>query len=170
MEISRNLPPDPFQSLMVGLGTVMAPLGVSFGLLMCYNEHMLRTRGLVEVDLSAVLDPFDSNQLMLCPWAMSFFERLCAVPFPPVSQLLSPCTTTRESMSHNQRSHTVQQRSHTVQQRSHTVQQRSHTVQQRSLTVQQRSHMVQQRSHTVQQRSHMVQQRSHVLQLRPYAA
>ena len=70
---------------MVGLGTVMAPLGVSFGLLMCYNEHMLRTRGLVEVDLSAVLDPFDSNQFILCPLAGSFFRRVCPASFLPVS-------------------------------------------------------------------------------------
>ena len=43
-----------FGLLMVDLGTVMAPLGVSFSLL-------IEDQGLVEVDLSAILDPFDSN-------------------------------------------------------------------------------------------------------------
>ena len=39
-------------------GTVMEPVGVSFRLLMwAYTE----AQGLVEVDLSAILDPFDSN-------------------------------------------------------------------------------------------------------------
>ena len=44
----------------------MAPLGVSFSLLTEYQD-------LIKVDLSAILDPFDSNWFMLCPWAMSFF-------------------------------------------------------------------------------------------------
>ena len=58
----------------------MAPLGVSFSL-------QIEDQGLVEFDLSAILDPFDSNQFMLClcPWAMSFFQKLCPGPFPPVS-------------------------------------------------------------------------------------
>ena len=47
-------PRPTFCSLMVNLGTVMAPLGVSFHLL-------IEDQGLVEVDLSAILDPFDSN-------------------------------------------------------------------------------------------------------------
>ena len=29
--------------------------------------------------------PFDSNQFMLCPWAMSFFQKWCPAPFPPVT-------------------------------------------------------------------------------------
>ena len=33
-----------------------------------YTEDQI----LVEVDLSAILDPFDSNQFMLCPQAMLF--------------------------------------------------------------------------------------------------
>ena len=56
------------------LGTVMAPLGLSFHLL-------VEDQGLV---VSAILLPFDSNQFMLCPWAMSFFQKLCPVPFPPL--------------------------------------------------------------------------------------
>ena len=53
----------------------MAPLGVLFHLL-------VEDRGLV---LSAILVPFDSNQFMLCPWAMSFFQKLCPAPFSPVA-------------------------------------------------------------------------------------
>ena len=49
-------------------------LGVSFSLL-------TEDEGLVEVDLSAILDPFDSNWFMLYPWSMSFFQKLCPVPF-----------------------------------------------------------------------------------------
>ena len=40
----------------------------------------------MEVNLSAILDLFGSKQSMSCPWAMSFFQRLCPGPFPPVSQ------------------------------------------------------------------------------------
>ena len=58
----------------------MAPLVVSFSLL-------TEDQGLVKVDLSAILDPFDFNQFMLCPWAMSFFQKLCPDPFPPVTVL-----------------------------------------------------------------------------------
>ena len=56
-------------------GTVMATLGVSFHLL-------IEDQGLV---LSALLVPFDFNQFRLCPWAMSFFQKLCPAPFPPVT-------------------------------------------------------------------------------------
>ena len=56
-------------------GTVMATLGVSFHLL-------IEDQGLV---LSAILVPFDSNQFMLSPSAMSFFQKLCPAPFPPVT-------------------------------------------------------------------------------------
>ena len=47
-------------------GTVMATLGVSFHLL-------IEDQGLV---LFAILVPFDSNQFMLSPSAMSFFQKL----------------------------------------------------------------------------------------------
>ena len=53
-------------------------LGVLFNLL-------IEDGGLIKVDLSAILDPFNSNQFMLCPWAMSFFQKLCSAPFPPVT-------------------------------------------------------------------------------------
>ena len=43
-------------------------------------------QGLVEDDLSVILDTFGSNQFMSCPQAMSFFQRLCPAPFPPVSK------------------------------------------------------------------------------------
>ena len=71
VEISRNwATPWSF-----GLETVMVPLGVSFHLL-------IEDQGLV---LSAILVPCDSNPFMLCPWAMSFFQKLCPAPFPPVT-------------------------------------------------------------------------------------
>ena len=38
----------------------------------------------IEDDLSAILDPFGSNWLMLCAWAISFFQK-CPAPFHPVS-------------------------------------------------------------------------------------
>ena len=62
------------------LGNVKAPLGVSFHLL-------TEDQGLV---LSAVLVPFDSNWFMLCPWAMSFFQKLCLASLPPVTFPLLP--------------------------------------------------------------------------------
>ena len=58
----------------------MAPLGVSFHLL-------IEDQGLV---LPAILVPFDSNQFMLCPWAMSFFQKLCLAPCPPVTVGMIP--------------------------------------------------------------------------------
>ena len=64
-------PRPTFCSLMVNLGTVMAPLGVSFHLL-------IEDQGLVEVDLSAILDTFDSNLLMSCPWLCPSFKA-CAL-------------------------------------------------------------------------------------------
>ena len=79
-------PRPTFCSLMVNLGTVMEPLGVSFHLL-------IEDQGLVEVDLSAILDPSDSNWFMLCPWAVSFFQKLCLAPFPPVSAGAAPTKT-----------------------------------------------------------------------------
>ena len=35
--------------------------------------------------LVCILDPFDFNWFMLCPWAISVFQKLCPAPFPPVS-------------------------------------------------------------------------------------
>ena len=43
----------------------------------------IENKGLVEIDLSVILDPFDFNQFMLCPCAISFFQKLCPAPFPP---------------------------------------------------------------------------------------
>ena len=54
----------------------MAPLGVSF--------HPSEDQVLV---LSAIVVPFNSNWFKLCPWAMSFFQKLCPAPFPPVTGL-----------------------------------------------------------------------------------
>ena len=59
----------------------MAPLGVSFSLL-------TEDQGLIKIALFAILDPFDSNWFLLCPWAMWFFPNLCPAPFPPVTLVL----------------------------------------------------------------------------------
>ena len=53
----------------------MAPPGVSFHLL-------IQDQGLV---LSAILVPSNSNGFMLCPWVMSFFQKLCPAPVPPIT-------------------------------------------------------------------------------------
>ena len=37
-------PPPTFWPFIVGFRTVMAPVGVSFSLLMCYSEHILRLK------------------------------------------------------------------------------------------------------------------------------
>lgn len=56
----------------------MVTLSVPFSLL-------IEDQGLVEVDLSAILDPFDSYWFLLYPQALLFFQKLCTAPFPPVS-------------------------------------------------------------------------------------
>ena len=42
--ISRNWVTAHFLTFMVNLGTVMAPVGVSFSVLMCYSERILRLK------------------------------------------------------------------------------------------------------------------------------
>ena len=42
--ISRNWATAHFLILVVGLETVIAPVGVSFSLLMCYSERILRLK------------------------------------------------------------------------------------------------------------------------------
>ena len=59
-------------------GTVIVPPGVSFSLL-------IEDQALVEDDMSAILDPSDSNRFMLCLQDMSFFQKLSSAHFPPVS-------------------------------------------------------------------------------------
>ena len=86
-------PRPTFWSLLIGLGTALAPLGMSLSLLTCYSE-CAEDEGLVQVDLSAILDPFDSNQLMMCPRAVSFLQRLCPASFSRVSL---PCSLGRLS-------------------------------------------------------------------------
>ena len=44
VRISRNWATAHFLNFMVCLGTVMMPMGVSFSLLMCYNECILRLK------------------------------------------------------------------------------------------------------------------------------
>ena len=64
---------------LVGLLTVPwndhGALGMSFRLL-------TEDECLVEVDLSAVSEPFGSNWFMLYPWSMSFFSKVVTCPFP----------------------------------------------------------------------------------------
>ena len=71
-------PRPTFWSLMFDLGTVTAPLSVPFSLLMCYNELYQGSRS-SQVDLSAILDPFDFNSFILCPRDMS---KVVPCPFP----------------------------------------------------------------------------------------
>ena len=56
----------------------MAPLGVLFSL-------QIEDQNLVEFDLSAILDPFDFNWFISCPWATLFFQKLCPALLAPVS-------------------------------------------------------------------------------------
>ena len=66
------------------LGTVLMPLGVSFIL-------QIEEQGLVELDLSS-WTPFDINRFTLCPWAMSFFQKLCPTLFASLScSFPEPC-------------------------------------------------------------------------------
>ena len=78
-------PPLTFWALMVSLGTVMAPVDVSLSwsatISKCWGS------GLHGSWLIAILDPFGSNQFILCPWAVPFFSSLCPAHFLPVSML-----------------------------------------------------------------------------------
>ena len=65
-------------------------LELSWYLWMCHFTIWLRT----SLVMSAILVPFDSNQFMLCPWAMSSFQKLCPAPFPPVT-VRTPCSLLR---------------------------------------------------------------------------
>ena len=72
---------DTTEWLSLSLGTVLAPLGVSFTL-------QIEDQGLLELYLFGwilILDPFDFNWFILCLWAMSFFQKLCSAPFLAVS-------------------------------------------------------------------------------------
>ena len=85
--ISRNWATAHFLDFMVGLGTVLAQMGVSFSLLMRYHEHILRAQGRGEVDSSAILDPF--GPILDPAYAVSYghvvLSKVCSAPFPPVS-------------------------------------------------------------------------------------
>ena len=73
---------------ILGKGWRFLGVGPLFGLLMvpwnCHDSLLREDQGL-EVDSPAILDPFDSNWFMLCPWAMTFSQKLCPTPFPPVT-------------------------------------------------------------------------------------
>ena len=53
------------------LGTVMVSLGVSFHLMIEDQGPVLSANLIL-----TLVCPFDSNRFMLCPWAMSFFQKL----------------------------------------------------------------------------------------------
>ena len=50
---------------------------------MITGKTLIEDQGLIKVNLSAILDPFVSNQFTLCPWARSFFQKV--VPCPLLS-------------------------------------------------------------------------------------
>ena len=56
-------------------GVVMVPLGLSFSLL-------IEDQDLITVYLCAILNPFDSNWFILCPWVMPFFSKFVPYTFP----------------------------------------------------------------------------------------
>ena len=71
------------------LGTVLAPLGVSFNL-------QIEDQGLVEVDLSVILDPFDL--IGLC-YVLGLFHSLKSCALPP--SLLSHALFVNPVWDHN---------------------------------------------------------------------
>ena len=70
VEMSRSWATAHFLVFWWCLGTVLVPLGVSLSLLP-------EDQGPVEVDLSAILNPSDSNWLMWYPWSMSLSTFNC---------------------------------------------------------------------------------------------
>ena len=92
-------PPAPMQPLLLGcgvapLGRHLSGMGSSRLLPLTSDVRWLLSAALCVplqppafcailcVCVSAILDPFNSNQFMLCPWAMSFFEKLCPIFIP----------------------------------------------------------------------------------------
>ena len=69
MEISRNWAKPTFWPFMASLITVMALVFVSFGMLICYNEHTVRFKNhimiLLEVESFPILDLVGSNHVLL---------------------------------------------------------------------------------------------------------
>ena len=66
-------PLPTFWPFMVSLRTVMALLGVSFSMLIYYNECIMRLKVHWKSETSAILDLVGSNQFLSCPMATSFF-------------------------------------------------------------------------------------------------
>ena len=54
-----------------------------------------------QLNLSAILVPFDSNSFMLCLWAMSFFQKLCPAPLPPVTVRLQSLPRSKDKLGPN---------------------------------------------------------------------
>ena len=75
-------PPSTFWSWLINLGTVMAPAGVSFSLLMCYTEHVLR----LKVEWKSTYLPSWTYLVLisLCP-VLSYAILLKLVPCPLLS-------------------------------------------------------------------------------------
>ena len=63
----------------------MVPLRVPLSLQI--ENLKLKQESFIEFDLSSILEPFDFNWFMLCPSAMSFFQKLFPAPFPPFHAL-----------------------------------------------------------------------------------
>ena len=61
-------------------------LELSWHLWVRHLALLIQDQGLVDIDLSDILDSFDSNCFMLCSWAMPFFQKLCPALFPLVSR------------------------------------------------------------------------------------
>ena len=86
VEISRNWVTAHVWSLVVGLGTVMAPLGVSRSLLVCYSECILRVKGwlaclpcwthLTLISLCCVLGMCHSWEVVPCPLPSCFILQI----------------------------------------------------------------------------------------------
>ena len=88
VEIPRNWAAAHLLVCGVSLGTVMVSVGVSFGLLMCYNGCKFQ-----EVNASAILDSFGSNQRVLCPWARPLLHRGPLLLLPPCfTRMCSGCS------------------------------------------------------------------------------
>ena len=63
----RNWATAHFWPFMVSLGTVMALVGVSFSMLIYYNERIMRLKVYWKSKSSAILDLVGSNQFILYP-------------------------------------------------------------------------------------------------------
>ena len=61
----------------------VSALDMPWGLWVCHLVSRLRIK--VYLNLTCLLGSIDFNWFALCPWVISFFQKLCPAPFPPVS-------------------------------------------------------------------------------------